>query len=282
MLLILWIYAMAHGERSSRQIERLCATDVAFRVICACDIPDHTVLANFRKDHEAALAGLLTASLQLCAQVGMVRFGVVALDGVRIGANAAKDANRSEDGLRRLAQEHLAVAEATDAAEDARFGEDNRGDEIPERLHDRTHRGRRIRQALDEIRTRKAAEQAAVDAQRADAVAYAEALADPQRPPRGGPPKAADPVAVARARWEREYARAQARGQAWQAKADAAAERGHRLPGSPPAPADQHRHVRLAYAAYQQVLTAQPGTNLVSTPGTDLVPSRQGPNQARR
>ena len=56
MLLTLWIYAMAHGQRSSRQIERLCATDVAFRVICAGDVPDHTVLAVFRKVHEAALA----------------------------------------------------------------------------------------------------------------------------------------------------------------------------------------------------------------------------------
>ena len=34
-------WAYAHGVRSSREIERLCGTDVAFRVICAGNIPDH-------------------------------------------------------------------------------------------------------------------------------------------------------------------------------------------------------------------------------------------------
>jgi transposase len=274
MLLTLWIYAMAHGQRSSRQIERLCTTDVAFRIICASDVPDHTVLAMFRKTHEAALADLLTESLHLCAQLGMVRFGVVALDGVKIAANAAKDANRTEAGLRRLAEAHLAAAEVTDTAEDTLFGTDRRGDEIPEQVRDRTHRGRRIRQALDAVQARIAAEQAATAADRAAAEAYAQALADPQRPPRGRPRKDIDPVTTAHARWQRARAQVQAKHDAWQAKADAAAQRGHRLPGSPPAPVDDHRLVRRAHAAYQQArAAAQPGTDLVPTPGTDLVPT---------
>ncbi len=285
MLLTLWIYAMAHGQRSSRQIERLCATDVAFRIICACDTPDHSVLAGFRKTHEAALADLLTQSLRLCVRLGMVRFGVVALDGVRIAANAATRANRSEATLRRLAQDHLAAAEATDTAEDALFGPDNRGDEIPERLHDRTHRARRIRQALDEIHTRQATEQAHRQAQQANGQAYTQALADPQRPVRRGrPPNSADPVATTHARWQRERARAQATHDAWQAKVDQAARHGRRPPGRPPAPIDEQRRVRRAHDAYQQALTAaQPGTDPAPTPdtdpavapGTDLVPARQ-------
>lgn len=35
MLLGLLIYAYCRGVRSSRQVERLCGTDVAFRVLCA-------------------------------------------------------------------------------------------------------------------------------------------------------------------------------------------------------------------------------------------------------
>ena len=42
MLLALLVYAYADGIRSSRRIERLCRTDVAMRVICASDVPDHT------------------------------------------------------------------------------------------------------------------------------------------------------------------------------------------------------------------------------------------------
>lgn len=42
MLLSLLIYAYSAGVRSSRQIERLCWTDVAMRVICGLQVPDHT------------------------------------------------------------------------------------------------------------------------------------------------------------------------------------------------------------------------------------------------
>ncbi|MFY9807028.1 MAG: transposase [Pseudonocardiaceae bacterium] len=54
MLLALLVYGYACGERSSRRIERLCATDVAFRVLCAGDTPDHTVLARFRQVQQSA------------------------------------------------------------------------------------------------------------------------------------------------------------------------------------------------------------------------------------
>jgi transposase len=228
MLLTLLVYAMAQGVRSSRRIEQLCHTDVAFRIICASDVPDHTVLARFRQDHEAALADLLTATLLLCAELGMVRLGVVAFDGVKIAANAALDANRTEAGLRRLAQAHLAATAATDAAQDALLGAEERGDELPERLRDRTHRGRRIGQALDEIAAREPATPAA-------------------RP---------DPVRAAYDRWQRERVRAQQRIDAWQAKADAAAAAGRKLPGSRPAPVDEQLRVRRAHTAYQRARAA--------------------------
>lgn len=128
MLLSLFVYAMAHGESSSRRIERLCETDVAFRIICACDVPDHTVLARFRQDHEQALAELLTQSLVLAAELGMVSLGVVAFDGTKIAANASKDANRSEEYLRELAEGFVSTVAGTDEAEDAAFGPHRRAD----------------------------------------------------------------------------------------------------------------------------------------------------------
>ena len=51
MLLALLIYAYAHGVRSSRQIQQRCVTDVAFRVLCAQDTPDHTTIWRVL-DHE--------------------------------------------------------------------------------------------------------------------------------------------------------------------------------------------------------------------------------------
>jgi transposase len=171
MLVMLLVYAMAHGVRSSRQIERLCHTDVAFRIVCAGDVPDHTVLARFRQDHERALGDLLTATLVLAARLGMVGLGVVAFDGVKIAANAAMAANRGEEHLRKLAERYLAGAARVDADEDALFGE-ARGDEPPPQLRDRSGRRQRIAQALDEIAAAKAAAEAAGQAERAAAEHY--------------------------------------------------------------------------------------------------------------
>jgi transposase len=152
MLLALLIYAYALGERSSRQIERLCVTDVAFRVICAQHRPDHATIARFRAGHEAAVAGLFGQVLLLCAGAGMGRFGTVALDGTRIAANAALSANRSEGWVRREAARVLAEAAAADAAEDGSFGA-ARGDELPAGWADPAGRPARVRAALAELDT---------------------------------------------------------------------------------------------------------------------------------
>ena len=47
MMVALLLYAYAIGERSSRRIERRCVEDVATRVICANQAPDHTTIARF-------------------------------------------------------------------------------------------------------------------------------------------------------------------------------------------------------------------------------------------
>lgn len=151
MLLGLLLYAYAVGERSSRRIERLCHDHVAFRVLCAQDVPDHTTIARFRAVHQEAFAELFARVLRLCVQAGMGRVGVVSIDGTKVAANAALGANRSEESLRRKAQEILDEAAAVDAREDEELGPDRRGDELPAKLADRSGRKERIRRALEEI-----------------------------------------------------------------------------------------------------------------------------------
>ena len=162
MLLTLLMYGYACGERSSRRIERLCHTDVAFRLICAGDIPDHTVIARFRQHHADAFAGLFTQVLLLCRAAGLVKLCTVAIDGTKIAANASPLANRGEawlraeaaktttttttttggggtgggadggdwDGFAGVVGQILDEAERVDAGEDTLFGQ-ARGDELP-------------------------------------------------------------------------------------------------------------------------------------------------------
>jgi transposase len=155
MMVALFVYAYAIGVRSSRAIERRCREDVAFRVITANRVPDHATIARFRVRHEAAIAGLFGDVLALCARSGLVKVGVVAVDGTKIAAAATHHATRSYE---QIAQEILQEAARIDAAEDELFGED-RGDELPEGLRtsgDRRKVLREAKQALDAERAAQA------------------------------------------------------------------------------------------------------------------------------
>ncbi|MDT5241423.1 MAG: hypothetical protein QOG79_39 [Mycobacterium sp.] len=143
MLVTLLIWAWSQGVRSSRRIERACADVVSYRVICAGDGPDHVTIARFRAENHAACEQLFGQVLMLAARLGLGRLETVALDGVKIASNASLSANRTTSGLAkaaeaeaaRIAAAAVAAHEATDAAEDEMFGEDNPGS-VPAELAD--------------------------------------------------------------------------------------------------------------------------------------------------
>jgi transposase len=101
MMVALLLYAYAKGNRSSRGIERACSEDGAYRVICSNHAPDHSTIAEFRVRHERALADLFGEVLGLCGSAGLVRVGVVAIDGTKVSANASIDANSSYEQIAR-------------------------------------------------------------------------------------------------------------------------------------------------------------------------------------
>jgi transposase len=150
MMVALLLYAYAQGNRSSRGIERKCREDVAYMVIAARRVPDHSTIAEFRRRHERGLAALFSQVLGLCRRAGLVKVGIVAIDGTKISANASMDANRSFD---QIARELLEEAAETDRLEGELHG-DARGDELPEQLS--THEGRRA--ALREAKRKLDAE----------------------------------------------------------------------------------------------------------------------------
>jgi len=98
MLVTLLVWAYASGVTSSRRIEQRCVTDVAFRVICGGNFPDHVTIARFRAAFPGVVESLFAGVLVLCAKLGMGRLGVVTLDGTKIAANASKAANRTRGG----------------------------------------------------------------------------------------------------------------------------------------------------------------------------------------
>ena len=143
MMVALLIYAYSIRVRSTRTIERHCQEHVAFRVICAGQTPDHATIGRFKKRHEEAIACLFGGVLELCARSGLVKVGVVAVDGTKIAASATHHANRT---YQQIAEEILKEAAEIDALEDELYGE-ARGDELPEGLRTSAERRQRFREA---------------------------------------------------------------------------------------------------------------------------------------
>lgn len=163
MMVALLLYSYSVGERSSRRIERRCVEDVAFRVIAANQVPDHTTIARFRARHAQVLAGLFVEVLALCQKAGMVRVGKVAIDGTKMAANAGLSANRKYSAIRAEIERILAEADEVDAAEDELYGE-ARGDELPAELADPVTRRERLERAARELETEHAAREGEYEA----------------------------------------------------------------------------------------------------------------------
>lgn len=151
MMVKVILYGYAVGVRSSRKVAQALEFDVAFRYLAANLRPDFRTISDFRKDHLDALHGLFTQVLQLCLQAGLAKLGHVSLDGRRVAGNAAMERNRSKKQLQEIVKKILQEAEETDAAEDAQYGADKRGDELPEELRTRESRLKKINEMLDQI-----------------------------------------------------------------------------------------------------------------------------------
>jgi transposase len=165
LMVKLLVYGYANGVVSSRKLERATYRDVAVRMLCADQHPDYRSIARFRRRHLDALGELFVQALRLCKRASLVGLGTLALDGTKLRANASRHKAMSYERmtrketeleaeitvLRDQVQRRLADAEATDQAEDAEFGADRRGDELPAELQRREDRLAVIREAKEAL-----------------------------------------------------------------------------------------------------------------------------------
>jgi transposase len=154
MMVKLLVYGYCTGKVSSRKLEKATWEDVAYRVLSGNQQPDHDSIADFRRRHLTALAGLFVQVLKLCQEAGLVKLGHVSVDGSKVKANASRHKamsyQRMSETEARLVKEVealLAEAEAADTAEDGQYGKGKRGDELPDELKRRETRLKKIREA---------------------------------------------------------------------------------------------------------------------------------------
>lgn len=171
MLLALLICACSHGVKSSRAIERPCRRGAGYRYIVCGHVPDHTVIARFRRRHIDGLQSVFAAVLRMCRDAGLVRLGLVVLDGTRVKANASLDANRSAATIDEQVTRLLAEAESVDQREDRQFGPEGR-EGLPQALSRREDRLARLRACKAKLESgaeaAAARQQAKIDARAAE------------------------------------------------------------------------------------------------------------------
>ncbi len=162
MMLKVLIYGYATGVFSSRGLARRLEEDVAFRVLAAGNFPSHRTICEFRRRHLADFKRLFVEVVRLAGEMGVAHFGKLSIDGTKVRANASKrkamSYARMVEEERRLRGEIEALVERaneTDAAEDGRFGEDFRGDELPDELRRREDRLAAIRSAKERLEARQ-------------------------------------------------------------------------------------------------------------------------------
>jgi transposase len=154
--ILLWGYAC--GVRASRKIEERLYSDVIFMWLAGLEKPDFRTICLFRRCNLEAISQLFAQVITLAKGLGMLRLGLIALDGTKVRANAGigsfkkvaewhKELAEAKEEVRRILQE----AETLDQVDDEKFGSANRGDELPEELTKTEQRIKKIEELMDKI-----------------------------------------------------------------------------------------------------------------------------------
>jgi hypothetical protein len=127
--------------------------------------PDFRTINRFRKDHLGLLHGLFVQIVRRCQALGMVRVGLIALEGTKMKAKASA---RQTLGKQDVAKEFAAVEEeidrilrecaVTDEREDAQEGEEQSGYAVPKELADARRRQEQLHHAQVQLAAEAAQE----------------------------------------------------------------------------------------------------------------------------
>ncbi len=279
MMVTLLLYRASKGIRSARAVEAACRDDLGCRVICGNRVVDHATIDRFRRAHGPALRGLLAQSIRLCDAAGLVDVGLVAGDGTKAAANAAKEATIGEARLRGRIQRLTALVEHREALWHAAVADDEAGrpglfdlDAVADR-GPRAGHGRAWRDLLRARRALQAHQRALEHLLAHPASDYTDWQARLAR----------DTARVRRCRQHVEQLHAELdAAAARRAEREAA---GARIPGPRPVPVDQHAHLRQARAALHTAIArtartaATPpsaGTVNITDPTSAIMPGKHG------
>ena len=148
-LLCVWLYGFMTGVRSSRKLEAACGEQIPYLWLTGCQRPDHVTLWRFYKAHRQGMRKLFERTVRTAVRMELVNLAVQAVDGTKVGANAARDRTYDAEGLRRLLKRLEETIRELEAQNEG--GEDAEPARLPKELAKKKGLRERVREAMDEL-----------------------------------------------------------------------------------------------------------------------------------
>jgi transposase len=150
ILMALWLYATVDAVGSAREIERLTETHDAYRWICGGVNVNHHTLSDFRCARVDVLDELLSESVAVLVNKGLVKLERVAQDGMRVRASAGAGSFRRRSTLELCLKQARAQVQALKEEIDADPNASNRRRRAA-RERAAKEREARLAQALEQL-----------------------------------------------------------------------------------------------------------------------------------
>jgi transposase len=154
------VFAYMRGITSSREMAQQCEENIAFQFLTRGHRPDFRTIALFRRRKRHLLRWVFKKTVVLARRLGIARLGLVALDSVKLPADASAGKKMTEAQLKETLKkldEYLNKIETSDRNEDGQYGTDSRGDELPTDILNIQKRKEKLEKALAVLNERQSA-----------------------------------------------------------------------------------------------------------------------------
>jgi transposase len=154
LLCKVWIFAYARGLTSARELARQCEENLAFRFLTDGHCPNHRTLSGFRRRYRRLLRWVFAKTVLVGRQMGLVRLGLVAIDSVKLQADACASRRLTAEQLKEVLgklDSYLAELEAQDQRDDRQYGEAADAESLPQKLCSLQRRRNKLARALDKL-----------------------------------------------------------------------------------------------------------------------------------
>jgi transposase len=101
-MLSVWLYGFMTRTRSSRKLEAACRDQITYLWLTGWQHPDHNSLWRFYRDHRDEMRHLFKLTVKTAVKMNLVDLAMQAIDGSKMGANAARERTHDLESLGKL------------------------------------------------------------------------------------------------------------------------------------------------------------------------------------